>query len=207
MKANQHAKDKERHDKASVGIGTMIVFIAAVIVAAVAAAVLINVAGNLQRKAAETGQETTQEVAANIFIRDVLGTTNATKSGLARVSWYLSLAPGAEPIDLNTTVVRWKSQTNLYDLQVSAITDCDDAAFDALADGFCVRHVFDAGDNSRYVLSEGDRIRLEVALGPGEQLPTRQSIDVLFLLEAGAPATGSFKTPATYGTADYVSLG
>lgn len=208
MKANQHARENEREgdDKAQVGIGTMIVFIAAVIVAAVAAAVLINVAGNLQRKASETGQEATQEVAANLFLRDIVGTTNASQTGLSRIAWYMSLAPGAEPIDLNTTVLRWKSASDLSDMQVSSFTDCTDAAFDALADGFCVRNVYDAGDGDYWVLSEGDRVRIEVALGTGEELAPRTSVDVLFLLEAGSPVTGSFKTPATFGKQTYVGL-
>lgn len=72
MKANRNARN-ESEDRAEVGIGTMIVFIAAVIVAAIAAAVLVNTAGNLQRKAQETGDETTQEVSGNLFMRDIIG--------------------------------------------------------------------------------------------------------------------------------------
>ena len=113
--------------RAQVGIGTLIIFIAMVLVAAVAAAVLIQTSGVLQQKAQTTGKEATKEVSSNIDVESIEGWRSGMNASASdddtfsttvdRLDVRASLKVGSEPVDLNQVVVTITDGTGTNDLR------------------------------------------------------------------------------------------
>jgi flagellin FlaB len=98
------------YTNAQIGIGTLIIFIAMVLVAAVAASVLITTSGVLQQDAQQTGNEATKEVSSNLMIQKIEGfrarnssTDMANTVDLLKIT--LGLSAASEPVDLSAVVI------------------------------------------------------------------------------------------------------
>ncbi|NPE28996.1 flagellin [Methanococcoides sp. SA1] len=118
MKANKHLM--MNNDRAQAGIGTLIIFIAMVLVAAVAAAVLIQTSGVLQERAQSTGKQAAQEVSSNLLIKGIEGVRASGSSGtsttvdLLKVKVALNI--GSSEIDLNQVVITVTDGDSINDL-------------------------------------------------------------------------------------------
>nr|WP_321497627.1 archaellin/type IV pilin N-terminal domain-containing protein [uncultured Methanolobus sp.] len=120
MKANKQIFIK-KDTHAQVGIGTLIIFIAMVLVAAVAAAVLIQTSGTLQQKAQSTGKQATQEVSSNLMIKGIEGVR--AKNSLVDMSDTIDLLElkvglnvGSSPVDVNQVIISITDGTTTNDL-------------------------------------------------------------------------------------------
>lgn len=95
-------------DRGQVGIGTLIVFIALVLVAAIAAGVLINTAGFLQTQAQSTGEESTEQVSTNLVFLSTTGNVTTDGSELTGINQFkttVQLGPGSSAINLNDSTI------------------------------------------------------------------------------------------------------
>ncbi|MFC7137037.1 archaellin/type IV pilin N-terminal domain-containing protein [Halobaculum litoreum] len=96
----------DEEERGQVGIGTLIVFIAMVLVAAIAAGVLINTAGFLQSKSQETGQQSSKQVSNRL--QEVATVGNVTDAGdIDLVNVTVTQAAGAGEIDVHNATVTW----------------------------------------------------------------------------------------------------
>jgi len=126
IKANRKYR-LSKDNQAQVGIGTLIIFIAMILVAAVAAAVLIQTSGVLQQKAQKTGKASTQEVSSNVDVDSIEGWRGGTQSSksaadvfsdeLYRLDLRCSLKVGSSPVDMNQAVITITDGTTTNDLR------------------------------------------------------------------------------------------
>jgi flagellin FlaB len=105
-------------DRGQVGIGTLIVFIAMVLVAAIAAGVLVNTAGFLQATAQDAGQESVNKVTNRVDVVSTHGIVNDTGDGLTVDSLNLTvrLAAGSGSVSLEDTTIKYVSDSTARNL-------------------------------------------------------------------------------------------
>ena len=175
--------DTDNRERGQVGIGTLIVFIALVLVAAIAAGVLINTAGFLQSQAEQTGQESTDQVANNIQLVTAEGQADFGAQEVSSVEATLQLAPGSDPV-------------RLYE-------EGEDGSGDAIVEEFNVDiEVFGAGltvDTDSVdtfdveVLEEGETATL--TFNDADAIQAGEDAEVVITTEDGSQTTFILSTP------------
>ena len=196
MKANRTI----RSDRAEVGVGTLIVFIAMVLVAAVAAAVLINTSGTLQQRAQATGKEATQEVSSNLKVVGIYGVRNTTALDLWDLKMNIELSAGATSTDLTRLVIRYSDGTTTRNYNHTLAT---------LAEGDTPQTYFASswirGTGTNNVMEAGDLVQLHFNLY-SITLSERTDVKVDLIPETGSPVSADFRTPPTYSTDTTITL-
>jgi flagellin FlaB len=173
-------------DRGQVGIGTLIVFIAMVLVAAIAAGVLINTAGFLQSSAEATGQESSDSTTNRLQVISTTG-TYLDNNEVGVVSITLKRGPGAGNVDLEKTTVQWIGPSgSYYQLAENGASGDPDGRF-------TISTVQDPDDSSPVLNENADRLTIQLDLGTNDL-----GSDVAFgnELAEGETATVRITTPS-----------
>ncbi|MUV90332.1 flagellin [Halapricum sp. CBA1109] len=143
--------DRRRWDRGQVGIGTLIVFIAMVLVAAIAAGVLINTAGFLQSKSEAAGQQSGDQVTNRLEVASATGAVDQSSGQVTDVDLTVKQAPGAENVDLRNVTVSWVESGGTFNLVYDEV-----ATTATSADGRFNIEAFKDSDGSSPVLNDPD---------------------------------------------------
>jgi flagellin FlaB len=173
-------------DRGQVGIGTLIVFIAMVLVAAIAAGVLVNTAGFLQATAEDAGQESVDKVTNRVEVvnqHGVVGSDDRIKT----LNLTVRLAAGSSAVDMNSTSVKYLSDDEVVTLTNSSSTTTDPAG---TATAFNLTEVEGTDDDGSFgVLNSGaDRYVVHInaeAIESGSGLDTGDQVQLDITSQTG----------------------
>jgi flagellin FlaB len=185
------------HKRAEVGIGTLILFIAMILVAAIAASVLIQTATSLQNKALLAGKRTQDQISSGLSVLLVYAEDGSTDNSLDNFSMKVKLNPGSEPMKLNDTLIEFDLNDQSADLEYNETGDCSTSgAFRTDSEGsgfFAATHLVEGSAHRPHYLHSGDVVKLCFA-APRSITPD-EDIAIRIIPKIGIPTVIETATP------------
>ncbi|WP_254839789.1 archaellin/type IV pilin N-terminal domain-containing protein [Natronomonas marina] len=183
-------------DRGQVGIGTLIIFIALVLVAAVAAGVLVNTAGLLQSQAEDTGSDAQSEVSNQIDVVSATGTVSS--SSVSTVELVVKKSPGSEPINLSKATVQYTSDSSSVTLENASSTSSTEFSMSDVS-----------GTDGEVLDANSDRIRIEISTSSiegGNGLAAGEEATLEVTDQSGASTIYGVNVPDVLTGKDYVRV-
>ncbi|MDD1771785.1 MAG: hypothetical protein LUQ09_02585 [Methanomassiliicoccales archaeon] len=189
---------RKNDERAEMGVGTMIIFIAMVLVAAVAASVMISTANNVREQAQSTGDQAIDNVATGFIVQDVVGRVNSNYSQLINVTIYMRLASGSPAVNMDNVIV------SVTDYDDSGILKLNNASrTTALTNvNFGFEKELDVQLYEEWVLGQGDLAKITII---GLDCGYSEDVEIKIIPAYGQMNAISFTTPDFYST-EYLTL-
>ena len=169
------------NSKAEMGVGTLIIFIAMILVAAVAAAVILQTAGALQQDALATGGAARAEISTAIRLGAAYG-TDGRDGNIENITGVVKLNPGGNPLNLEDLTLIFGTPNNTVRFVWSG-----NQSFNTVNETgtFGVEYL-QTGSGHRYgVLQRGELIT--VSFTPGWPIPESERIEITVIPRIGLP--------------------
>jgi flagellin FlaB len=169
---------ENEQERGQVGIGTLIVFIALVLVAAIAAGVLINTAGFLQSQAEATGEESTSQVSDTVQVLSATGDVDSGSTpAVTAVDLRVSLAPGADAVDLSNAEMQLVGPGGTETVTAPTVSTGDNTLTDSsdrstITIQQATLEAVSSGGGTNNGLDEGDEVDVTLTAASGGQTST-----------------------------------
>ncbi|MFW5924222.1 MAG: archaellin/type IV pilin N-terminal domain-containing protein [archaeon] len=173
----------DEDERGQVGIGTLIVFIAMVLVAAIAAGVLINTAGFLQTQAEDTGTDSTDQVANNINVIGAVANVNdpvavndsdynssyedSDNPEAYQMSLTVQKSPGAADVDLAGLSIQYVGSDSFNNLvhTTAQLNESDEPEGGEFEGVYLVRSVTAETEDDTVMTASSDRYEIVIPTG------------------------------------------
>lgn len=179
--------------KGAQGIGTLIIFIALVLVAAVAAGVLIQTASALQSKSLDVGRQSQEKITTDIDVVQVFanGTNDSSiDGGVDAISIVARLGSGSSAVKLSDLIIKLDttSGSNTY----TANTAVPGSYTDAL---YSFEYIINGTNNQVNYLVEGDLVEFSITGSASTFINESESFTIRLVAKNGAVKPITVSTP------------
>ena len=183
-------------EEAEMGVGTLLIFIAMILVAAVAAGVLVQTAYQLQQQAETTGDQALKEIATGLRTLATYGVTDSNLTTITDLYIKVALSAGSPVINLANLVI-----------EISTGAMDDSLLFSTSAPGVGTFNATQLRDTypldiwtaTDVGITQGDIALIHVNLtANGMALVTQQTANILMIPKHGIPTYVDITTPSVY---------
>lgn len=182
-----------KNKKADMGLGTLIIFIAMILVAAVASSVLIATSSKLQNKALDTGKLTTKEVGTGLHAIAVYAEDGSNQN---LEYWYFSikLAAGSDALRFNDVLLTMGLSDTTGDYIYNQSIAClNTTTFSSYSSGYGVYYSLNGTTHKNGYLNKGDVSRL--CFASPRTISEGENIKIQLVPKVGSILTVSTYTP------------
>jgi flagellin-like protein len=191
-------------DRGQVGIGTLIIFIAMVLVAAVAAGVLINTAGLLESTASDTGQDSQAQVSNQLTVLHASGNVDSTTDNVTDLNFTIMKSAGSNDIDIANATVEYQSENTAQTLSWSDTASGTEFAVYPIDSDTAFTN---GTDDGLTLNSQDDRVVIRLDLDSlNDQLQEGEEAMVTFVDQSGASTIYGVNVPDTISDESYVAV-
>jgi len=141
------------------GIGTLIIFIAVILVAAIAASVMITTSGSLQQRSLITGSQAEEGVSSGVEAISLMATDGDTGHDLEDFELIVKLQSGSSSMNLNHTLVLFDTPSTTQSLDYGGTVADGVQAADTRT--YAVTYVKEGPNYDTDYLSRGDLIKIK----------------------------------------------
>lgn len=175
--------------QAEMGVGTLIIFIAMILVAAVAAAVIVQTTGLLQQDALATGGASRAEISTALRLGAAYG-TDGRDGNIELLHGAVKLTPGGNPIKLDDVTIIFGTS----DKSVQYVWSGNESySTNNLTGTFGISYMQNGTSHSYGYLQAGELILITFA--PGWPIVESEQIEINLIPRIGLPQYLKTQTP------------
>lgn len=185
------------------GIGTLVIFIAMVLIAVISAGVLFQTAGIFEQQTEQTSDEASSQLTDQLEVIAITGNniTDTSPYEINRIKVIVTSSAGGGAIDLRNVSVQWLDDDDAYTLLHEEITDN--------TNNFSTEQFADIDGTFPVLTSDEDRYGLVFEPGVrfgGSGVREGERVELTLATPSGATKAVSFKAPDTLDSKNSVEL-